>query len=189
MNKGITLIELLELFSLPCGQKLHLQDYEEELLLERAKEYKMEGEELEKLKIGIKKGVFFLGKGERNIYDLSTGEVYNITELSKKEKVNLSTAKKYVLNKICINGKAYSYNKNDLPYFFKIFPTKKLYFCKELNMQKTSKEWKDFFKDEKFKPSTYVFGNWKYKGKYSFSLVEIKYLFELIDLINKNREE
>lgn len=173
----MTALELLDLFSLPCNKKLHLKDYEKEMILQRAKEYKIDGEELEVLKRGIIKDKFVVNKN--NIYNLLTGESFSIRDICKLHKTNNSAVKYKLENKICINDVPYSYNKEDMPYFYKISPVKKSYFCVELNATKTREEWKKYFNDDNIQLTFYATKNYKYKSKYSFKIKEIKYFCEL----------
>ena len=173
----MTALEILNLFSLPSGKKLHLQGYEIELLIERANEYKLSKEEMDNLERIIKDDIYYFEGGF--VYNLMTMEKVAIVSISKGTKYSTNYIRQRIENKICINGIPYSYNKDENPLFFKIVERQKYFKCLELNCVKTKDEWKKYFDDMKLNVSCYIKNHWKYQGKYSFETYS-KQLWEVL---------
>lgn len=165
----MTALELMGLFSFLSGQKLNLEQYEIDMIRERAKEYKLSKDEINKLEDFIKNDIFYQ-EANKPIYNLLTGEVYTLTQISKISNLKTLNIKRRIDEKKCVNNIPYGYDKNENPLFFKI-PGKgreKFYKCVQLNMIKSREEWREYFNDEKLNISYYVKNNWKYQGKYNF---------------------
>lgn len=176
----MTARELMNLFSFISGQKLNLEQYEIDMLRERAKEYKLDEGEMNKLEDFIKNDIFYQ-ESSKPIYNLLTGEIYTLIQISKISNLKTSDIKKRIDEKKCINNVPYSFDKEENPLFFKINGKgrEKFYKCIELNMVKSRAEWREYFNDEKFNASYYYKNNWKYQGKYSFTEHE-KQLWEVL---------
>lgn len=172
--------ELMNLFSFISGQELNLEQYEIDMLRERAKEYKLSNEEMDKLNEIIKNDIFYQEQNQ-NIYNLLNGETYTLNQLCKLTKLSTTIIRERIRDKKCINNVPYSFDKEENPLFFKINGKgrEKFYKCIELNMVKSRAEWREYFNDEKFNASYYYKNNWKYQGKYSFTEHE-KQLWEVL---------
>lgn len=157
-------VELLELFNLPNGMKLRLQDYEIEMLFERALEYKMSDEELDKLRDIIREDKVYVER--KLVYNLLTGETTNTLELAEKYKLSETGVLNKMESKKCIGGIPYSFDKDEIAIFHKVNVVR-MYRCNELNKKLPFVCWKKYFNDDKLNITAYCGGR-KYKNKYTF---------------------
>lgn len=169
----MTVLELLELFQLPTGQKLNLMDYEKDMLIERAKEYKMPKHEYSLLLEGITNDIFDL-EDKGLVYNLEDNTTTTIKELSEKYNITIMGVRDKLDNKRCFNGIPYSKNKNDIPMFYQV-NTRPLYECSGFEGKRPAKCWKKIFNDDKLNISYYSSGGFKYQGKYTFKRSNILY--------------
>lgn len=173
----MTALEVINLFSLPSGTKLHLKKYEIEIIRERANQYKLDIDEMDKLEQVIKEDIFFLEKDY--VYNLLTEAKVTLVELSKKSKYPTTYLKQRIDNKICINNIPYYYDKDENPLFFKIVERQKFFKCVELGIVKNNSDWKKYFNDDKLNASHYARNSIKYQGKYKF-IEHQKQLWEVL---------
>lgn len=172
----MTCKELINNLQYSSGVKLNLPLWEKEFILTRAKEENLNEKEMNILKTCIHNDMFVFS--DKNIiYNLLTGEAYNIHDICKKYNINIYTLKYKIKEKKCINGIPFSFDCDDLPLLYKI-NAETLYYCKELNISRMSSCWRKYFNDDKMNLSSLIKGK-TYKGKFHFSKKDI-YLVEVI---------
>lgn len=157
-------VELMELFNLPSGMKFKLEDYEIDMLYERANEYNMSSEEMEELDKIIEDGIYYMNKVV--LYNLLNDDTTTIQELAIKYKLTEVAIRNRIDNKMCLGGIPYSYEKDEIPLFHRLNCVR-IYRCNELKEKKPAKCWRKYFNDEKLNVSAYSNGM-KYKNKYTF---------------------
>lgn len=157
-------VELMELFNLPSGMKLRLEDHEIDMIHERAIEHNMSIDELDVLKKIIKDDIYYVNKVV--LYNLLNDDTTTIQELAIKHKLTEVAVRKRIDNKMCLGGIPYSYEKDEMPLFHRLNCVR-IYRCNELKEKKPAKCWRKYFNDEKLNVSAYSNGM-KYKNKYTF---------------------
>ena len=180
----MTCRELINNLQYSTGVKLNLKEYEKEFLLQRGVEEKLNDEEMEILKKGIKKDKFSFNKEIFKAYNLLTDEIYTLKELSIKYNMSPEAIKYRIENKICINGTPYGFSKKELPINHRVNMAT-LYYCNQLQLAKPLVCWKKYFKDDKLNIASLINGKTKYKKTYSFRKVDIKF-WEVMDSWKNN---
>lgn len=170
----MTVLELLELFQLPTGQTLYLQDYEKDMLMERAKEYNMCDDQYSILLDCIKNDIFEITEEKRFLYNLLDGSTITVKKLAENHNITTMGAYKRIDRKGCFGGIPYSFNSTDIPLFFQVNMIP-MYECSGFDGKRPAKCWKKIFNDDKINISYYSSGGFKYQGKYTFKRSNILY--------------
>lgn len=162
--------EVLDLFSIRPSMVPDLMDYEIELIEERCKQYNICKEEMDRFEVfkttkSCKKQ--YLIKYE-NAYNIVTGEVMKVVDLQQHLGYSLVTLTKNLRAKRIMNGEYWSLEKDAKVSQFTSLRGSYKYFCPELNMTKTMKEWKEYFKNNKLNVSCYSINDSRYLNEYTF---------------------
>ncbi|MGL4792475.1 MAG: hypothetical protein ACRC23_01995 [Aeromonas jandaei] len=162
--------DVLDLFSYRPSMVPDLMDYEIEMIEERCKQYNICKDEMlrfEKFKTTKSCKKQYLMKDEK-VYNIVTGEITTVGELMTRLGYSLATMVKNLKSKKIINDEYWSLDENAKISQFTNLRGSYTYYCNELKMSKTMKEWKAYFKNNKFNVGCYSNLNSRYLDQYTF---------------------